>query len=193
VPVVARSRHLGLAEAVAAIERSADRAARQRCRRLPNLDFQARCACGYDGQAAYASEALSEFEGQRLRLEEQLGLFFADDRIRSRVQAWVDQGIGSLAGARAYLEGAEPWPAVADLGALDDCLAGVEVVRSVPLSLVTRLLTERTWEPSALARAFAALVESWGAERVRFEPGPAGDDRDREPQPPTARDHNRFP
>jgi hypothetical protein len=168
-PAVASSRHAAVGEELRRLGEARERAARLRCRGLSNLDYQIRCACGFDGARAAVTEPLDGFEAARAGLEDALRAFFAREDVRDRVRSWVEQGVERSAGTDAYLAGDAPWPDPANLRAFDEHLAGVDVIHREPVDRVVALLTERTWEPEALSRAFAALVRDLGADRIRFE------------------------
>ena len=53
-PAVARARHVGLIDDLRALTDLQARARAQRCGGLGNLEFQARCACGFDGETGQA-------------------------------------------------------------------------------------------------------------------------------------------
>ncbi|MDI7268047.1 MAG: hypothetical protein QME96_08640, partial [Myxococcota bacterium] len=168
-PGVASSRHAAIGDELRALRGARERATRGRCRALSNLDFQIRCACGFDGERAPVAEAIAAFDAARARLEEGLREFFAREEVRVRVRSWVAQAVERSAGTAAYVAGETPWPDVADVRAFDEHLSGLEIVRREPVDRVVALLTERTWEAEALARALAAFLRDLGADRIRFE------------------------
>lgn len=169
-PRVARSRHLGLDDALRTAEEARAALRTGRCRRAPDLRFQTRCPCGFDGeQAPAAVAARAALDEARGRVEEELAHFFAQDRVRSRVRAWLTEGLEVDPEAQRFVEGAAPWPGVEDLAAFDEHLAGVEVVRRVGVDELVDALGGRSWAPEDLAAAFADLVRRGEAARVRLE------------------------
>ena len=108
------------------------------------------------------AEALDEIDRLAERIDAELRRFFADAGVRARV------GERGLDGSAAYLEGAAPWPEVADLNAFDRQLAGLDVVTEVDLGAVLGVLRAHAWEPAALAAALGDLFARLGATRLRF-------------------------
>ncbi len=161
-PPVARSRHLGLDDALRAFERARRDAVR--CPGLSKLDFQSRCACGFDGEAAPAGDALAALAAARDRIEAEMALFFGRADVRERVRAWAEVEPGVRADA--------DWPAVANLAAFDEVLAGVEVVARLDLPALAAHLAGKAWSPAEAVREFERWVTSRGATRVRFEVAP---------------------
>jgi hypothetical protein len=174
-PEVARSRHTGLAPAVASHAAALATAERARCARLANLDFQVACDCGFDGTRAPVEDALSAVADLTDRIVRDLRAFFAQDRVRARVRGWLDAGLDAEAGARAYLDGTAGWPEVHNLAAFDEHMAGVDVIRRIGAADLARALGGRTWEPAALVRAFEDYVRRCDATGLRIE-GPGDDD-----------------
>lgn len=175
LPGVARSRHTGLTDVVARHAAALAAAERARCARLANLDFQVACECGFDGERAPIEDVLASLGELADRVERDLRTFFAQAQVRTRVRGWVDAALESPAGARAYLDGAADWPEVHNLAAFDEHLAGVDVIRRIGIADLTHELGGRTWEPTALIRAFDDFVRRFDATGIRLE-GPVDDD-----------------
>ncbi len=167
-PAVARSRHLGLAETLAALDETRRTAEARRCRGLVNLDFQPVCTCGFDGDRAPTEAELKRFEELRERIESALRVFFRQDSVRARLRAWTDEGHERNAATQAYLEGRADVPEIANVELFDRHLAGIELVKEVDIEPVLALLAERPWERSALVAAFDELLGRHGAARLRF-------------------------
>ncbi len=167
-PAVARSRHLGLDEALGALDRARAAALKMRCRGLVNLDFQPVCTCGFDGETAPIREELARFDQARERIEEALRRFFEQEPVRARLREWVEGGLERNAVTQAYLEGRAPVPQVDNLELYDRHMAGVELVKELDVGPVVELLTDRTWERRALVAAFDQLLGRSGAARLRF-------------------------
>ncbi|HET7506044.1 MAG TPA: DUF6079 family protein [Kofleriaceae bacterium] len=174
-PDVARSRHTGLADLVTRHAAALAGAERARCTGLANLDFQVACDCGFDGARAPIEDALAGAAELADHIERDLRAYFAEDRVRTRVRAWVDAGLDPAAGARAYLQGAAAWPEVQNLAAFDEHMAGLDVIRRLGIADLARELGGRTWEPPALVRAFEDLLRRHDATGIRIE-APAEDD-----------------
>lgn len=169
-PAVARSKHAGAREAVEAWQRASGRA--RRCGGLGSLDFQSRCACGFDGERAPAGEALDEMAALRERIERELRAVFGQPEVRARVRSWAEMEPQAL----RYAEGAADWPDVDDLRGFDEHLSGVDLVRTVDAGALLAGLGGRTWEPGELARTLAERLGETGGRRVRIaEPEPPPD------------------
>lgn len=160
-PTVARSRHAGAAEAVDAWQRAHGRA--RRCGGLGSLDFQSRCACGFDGERAPAGDALDEMAALRGRIERELRGVFAQPEVRALVRSWAEIEPSALPCA----EGREDWPTIEDLRGFDEHLSGADVVRTVDTTALLAGLGGRTWEPEALARTLAERLGEVGGRRLR--------------------------
>ncbi len=167
-PLVARSRHLGLAAELAGIEELRLRAQRLRCPSLVNLDFQPVCACAFDGEASPLRDVVAELGALRERVERELGLFFRQDAIRSRVRAWAAEGLEAGPGVSAYLEGKAPFPEVQEVELLDRHLAGADLVAELDAAALAGALGGRTWERRELVKAFEEWLDQFGEKRLRF-------------------------
>ena len=168
-PAVAGSSRLGLADALRGFEAQRSRVRRLRCLGLANLDFQARCTCGFDGERGPADEALGDLREQRVAVEDALEHFFAQASVRARVRSWAAEGVERLPGTLAYLDGDDTsWPEVANLAAFDEHLAGVEVVRDADVGPLVDLIASRTWTPPELLRALSGEIDRLDAPRLRF-------------------------
>lgn len=160
-PAVAWSKHAG-------VDADAWRRAREalrRCAGLGPLDFQSRCACGFDGERAPAGDGLDALAAIRDRVERELRAVFSQAEVRARVRTWAEIEPAAM----AYVEGQADWPTVEDLRGFDEHLGGVDVVRAVGAGALLEGLLDRTWEPAALSSALAERVQAVGARRVRLE------------------------
>jgi hypothetical protein len=167
-PPLARSAHLDLGETLAELERCRGEAERQCCRGLVDLDYQAQCSCGFDGQHAPITETLERFETLREDLETRMRLFFQQDAVKSRLRAWQSEGIEMNSATLSYLQGRRPVPEVRDVAELDRYLSGAELVTRLDIRPVMELLTQRAWEPGALIRELGRLLERHRGKRLRF-------------------------
>ncbi len=176
-PALATSRHLGLGGELETVERLRREAVELRCRGCSELEFRARCRCGFDGERAELSAVVDRFRAARRGLEVAVEAFFATAEVRARVRQWQEQGVEPTTALMPYLAGDRSLPEVSDVAAFDRFLAGVEVVREVPLEQLTEVLGERTWERGQLVAALTRAVEALGLERFRFTsraPAPSG-------------------
>jgi hypothetical protein len=163
LPAVARSKHLGLSALERSLERLRAKAAAERCAGLTNLEFQPFCRCGFDGSRGALDSTLEEFDEAASRLETELRLFFQQDRVKSRVRAWVEQKLELNDGTLAYLEANAGYPEVQNLALFDQHLSGLELAQTVESETLLELLEERVWEKSALKDALERYVERLGA------------------------------
>ncbi|CAM2067882.1 DUF6079 domain-containing protein [Sulfidibacter corallicola] len=167
-PELAHSRHLDLEADVQELERLRARIPTQVCRSLSNLDFQAVCACGFDGVSVPAEESFAMFQTLKERIENRLADFFAQEEVRRQVAAWLDRGIEDHPTTRAYLDHDSAFPEIGDLSLFDQFLGGLQLSREVPLQEVTAILQERVWERHKLLKALDAALAHFGP-RVTFE------------------------
>lgn len=162
LPQVAKSKHLLLGPLAEEVEAAIRRARSARCTGLSALEFQPLCRCGFDGREAPASEMIRQFEDAVLRLEQQLELFFQQDRVKARVRDWVHQGFEVHERTLSYLEGKETLPEVDNVALFDQHLAGLEIVQPVPADKLLDYLGEGPWEQAALRKAFDEFFSSLG-------------------------------
>jgi len=167
-PAVARSRHVELGDALREIESSRGEAERRRCRGLVDLDYQAQCTCGFDGESAPIQAALARFEALREAIETRLRLFFQQERVKARLRQWQRDGVESSEELLAYLGGERDAPEVRDVAALDEYLAGADLAIDVELQPIIATLTQRVWEPTALLEALGRQIQTHGGRRLRF-------------------------
>jgi len=165
---LAASRHLGLEDDMQALEACRQRAGKLRCSGLVNLDFQPCCHCGFDGQASPVVAETVQFETLREKIEQSLGHFFSQEKVRARLRDWVDEGFEVTPATLAYLEKREPLPEVSDLTLFDRHLAGIELVKPVDATEMIDILAERIWQPRQLAGALGAYLDRFGDARLRF-------------------------
>lgn len=167
IPEIARSRHLMADALVREVELLIAQAKTQRCSGLTPLDFQAICRCGFDGSGSPLSETFQRFETAAGRLETEISLFFQQDRVKSKVREWVNQGIEVSTPALSYLEGKSNYPSVENLSLFDQHLSGLELVKPVPAETLLDFLGDRVWEKPALMRALEEFFARAGP-RVSF-------------------------
>ncbi|MCU0292828.1 MAG: DUF6079 family protein [Thermoanaerobaculaceae bacterium] len=174
-PAVATSRHLGLREELTELSACRERAAARRCGGLGSLEFQAICACGFDGETAPVQTELARWEILHDSIESTLRRYFAQPRVGELLRSWHGEGVELSDGLQAYLAGRAPVPEVSDLDAFDRHLAGVEVVEEVDGDELLASIADRTWEPGELARELERLLAGRGDRRLRIarrrEPG----------------------
>lgn len=167
-PPIARSRHVGAAERLAELEAQQRHAERERCRGLVNLDYQPRCACGFDGERGPLDATLAAFDASRAALERELRLFFQQDRVKTRLREWQRQGMELRAETLAYLEGTRPLPEIADVGSFDDALDGVDLAGEIDVTPIIALLQQRLWRSDELLAELGRLFAASGVPRLRF-------------------------
>jgi hypothetical protein len=168
-PPLAVSVHLHLQEALQELEQHRREAYRLRCRGTPNLEFQTRCTCGFDGHSAPAEQELAQIDALRERIETRLERFFSQEQVRERVRDWSQAGGEVNEATQAYLRGEQPLPQITDLGRFDRHLAGVETVRRITAAELLGPLQGRIWSPDELQTALIRQLQGLKAERLRVE------------------------
>jgi hypothetical protein len=176
LPPLAASRHVAPAGELDALSREIKEARGRRCRALVNLEFQPVCSCGFDGEEAPAARELEALAVRAERLVEQTVRFFDQAKVRRRVAEWVEQGLPGSPATRDYLERRAPLPGIDDVELLDRHLAGLDLVRPVPVARVVELCASRTWEPAELLAALGRLLEELGGSRLAFDRGAGPED-----------------
>ncbi|MGI9303501.1 MAG: hypothetical protein ACR2RB_12450, partial [Gammaproteobacteria bacterium] len=167
-PPLAASPHLALGELLAGIDACCLEAARLRCRGLVNLDYQPLCRCGFDGEHAPLGQVLERFESGQKEVENQLRLFFQQDAVKARMQAWQRDGLEMSSGTIAYLQGERSYPEVRDIDLLDRYLAGADLVHELDVAVIDELLVSRVWQPADLIEAARAELDRFDGKRLRF-------------------------
>ncbi len=177
VPSVARSRYLMLSAQVRQLESLLAEARMRRCPGMTSLEFQPFCRCGFDGSQAPLSDTLRRFEEASRQLENELALFFQQDKVKSKVREWVDQGVEVNTPTLSYIEGKRVYPEVEQLPLFDQHLSGMELVRPVEAEELWTLVGDRMWERSALMEALEKFFERAGPRITlrRQEPPPKKD------------------
>jgi len=166
LPKVARSRHVMLADAARELEALMQQAKMQACSGLTPLEFQPICRCGFDGVASPLSETMQRFEAACQRLETELCMFFQQDKVKSKVREWAEQGLELNTSTLSYLEGKAKYPEVDNLQLFDQHLAGLELVKSVPADAFLDLVGGRVWDKAALMNALERFFQRTGARIV---------------------------
>ncbi len=162
-PGIARSRHVMVDGLAREVETLIAQAKNQRCPGLASLEFQPICRCGFDGADSPLSETLRRFETACHRLETEIGLFFQQDRVKSKVREWVNQGLEVTTTALSYLEGKSDYPEVENLSLFDQHLSGLELVKPVRAEALLEFLGERVWEKPDLMRALEQFFDRAGS------------------------------
>lgn len=174
-PALARSRHVAAAAPLEEIDAHRRQAERERCRGLVNLDFQPRCACGFDGEQAPVDAAVQAFETSLAALERHMRLFFQQESVKSRLRDWQRQGVEVRTETLAYLEGTRPIPEIEDIGSFDSTLDGIDLAAEVEVAPVVALMQQRLWRPEELLEELRRLFAGGGARRLRFVSRPGRD------------------
>jgi hypothetical protein len=177
-PPVARSRHLGLRETLDRFVRQQAELRQARCSQLANLDFQSQCSCRFDGEDAPVSERLRSLLAERDRIETDVRAFFAQKKVKDRVESWAALSLESAPGLEAYLAEERAWPEVHDLRTFDEHLANVDIVCTVRGEDLLAYVGDRTWEPSALVGVLSEFVGKLVAPRIRVTAVPRADDEE---------------
>lgn len=144
-----------------------------RCRGTVKLDYQTRCRCGFDGESAPVAPELERLEAAKEKIETAVERFFAQDRVRERVQEWLDGGHEVNESTQAYVRGNRPLPEVRNLALFDRHMAGVETVARLDPRQLLEPLAGKIWEPRDLVAELARRLEGLKSERIRIETGEA--------------------
>ncbi len=162
------SRHLGLAESLAGLHECRTRAAKLRCPGLVNLDFQPSCHCGFDGKRHAIRTELERFDRLRAEVETTMRHFFGQQKVRLRMQKWLEDKIEVNPQTLAYVAQQAEFPEVSDLAIFDQYLAGIELVKEIDSRELLELVAERTWEPADLLRVLQDYLARFKNVRLRF-------------------------
>ncbi|MCA9264304.1 MAG: hypothetical protein KDA60_10670 [Planctomycetales bacterium] len=164
-----QSRHLGLENELLELDVCRRRAQQHQCRSLVNLDFQPVCHCGFDGRQSPLASDLERFERLRDLIETGTRQFFAQDKVRQRVQEWVDEQMEVTPPTLDYLAGSVPVPQITDVTLFDRFMGGVESVRSFSIQDVVAILTAKTWDARRLAEELGRFFHKYGTSRLRAD------------------------
>ena len=177
IPAVSHSKHLAAAPLARELESLIAEAKRMRCSGLTPLDFQPFCRCGFDGSESPLSGILRRFEETAGQLEKEISLFFQQDKVKSKVREWVDQGMEMSMPTLSYLEGKADRPEIGNLSLFDQHLSGLELAKPLRAGQLLDLLGERVWEKGALLKALDDFFERIGPRIAlrREEPSPKQD------------------
>ena len=175
-PAVAASRHLGLKDVRDQFFQLQERARANRCTGLSDLEFQAMCRCGFDGQRASISELMEPLKDCVDRLESSVAGFFQQEKVREKVSDWLDSGVESNEQTLAYVVGNQPYPHIENLALFDQHLAGIELFSETDPTPIIDVLFERVWERQLLQQKLQAQVARL-APRISFKK-PGNTERD---------------
>ena len=170
IPAVARSRHLMLSQQIRQLESLLAEARSRRCPAMTSLDFQPSCRCGFDGSDSPLSDTLRRFEAASRQLEGELSLFFQQDKVKSKIREWVNQGVELNTPTLTYVEGGRPYPEVEQVSLFDQHLSGLELVRPVDAESLWSLMEGQVWEKPALMKALDRFFEQAGPRVVLRRP-----------------------
>ncbi|MCI0653637.1 MAG: DUF6079 family protein [Methylococcaceae bacterium] len=167
-PLVAVSQHIGLGDTVKRIRELQQRAARQRCRGLVNLDYQPLCSCGFDGESAPFANLIDECEKLQQEAEAKLESFFQQDQVKEAIGAWRHSADPTQADLTQYLSGSRVIPEIRDLSWFDRNLSGDAILADVDVSSIVALIEDRVWVPEALQKALNEHLGRYAGRRIRF-------------------------
>ncbi len=162
LPPTAGSRHLNVGPLVREVESLVAEAKRLRCAGPTPLDFQATCRCGFDGSGSPLTAVLRRFETVSGRLEQEIRLFFEQDKVKAKVREWVEQGLGANTQTLSYLEGRSGIPQVENLPLFDQHLSGLELAKPVRADDLLNFIGDRVWESDALLKALNEFFQRAG-------------------------------
>ena len=167
-PLIASSRHLGLADALTNLQSYRKEAEQQKCRGLVNLDYQPMCTCGFDGKVSPIAKTLEQFEALQGEIENQLRLFFQQDTVKAQIRDWKQHGFELTDGTTSYLAGSQPVPEITDITLFDQHLSGVKLTQEVAVTLFDDIFTKRVWEPTDLQKALEQHLSRYKGKRLHF-------------------------
>jgi hypothetical protein len=167
-PSIARSRHVGVESLVAELEGLQQRASREKCTGLGSLEFQPLCRCGFDGGESPLAATLRSFEAAHEQLEKELCLFFSQDKVKAKIQQWVDQKLEMNGKTLAYLEAQSAYPTIENLPLFDQHLSGIELTRNVSSETFFDRLLGHPWEKASLLKEIEQLFNRYGP-RICFQ------------------------
>jgi len=150
-PNVAGSRHLGLTAELAELRQCRSACTELRCTGFSDLEFRARCSCGFDGETANTSAHLARFNELKEKIEQELRLFFQQDRVRQRIHEYKEKKLEVNQGILDYLETKTAVPDVKEISLFDQHLAGLELVEEIPASELVALCGDTVWRPQELS------------------------------------------
>ncbi|MDJ0766388.1 MAG: DUF6079 family protein [Myxococcota bacterium] len=163
------SRHLGLADDLAAFSSLQKEVSAKQCRKLSNLDFQPVCTCGFDGTDAPITEHLERLASLERRITQATNGYFAQQGVKKRISAWVEDGLQTTPTTLAYLDGKADLPQIDDLALLDQHLAGLDLVETIDLESVFSALKGRTWQHQDALLTIEQSLSAYNTKRLRFE------------------------
>jgi hypothetical protein len=162
VPTAARSSHFAGGEPARDIEALLAEARSSRCCGLAALDFQPLCRCGFDGKKAPLDETLARFDSAADALQKDLGLFFQQDKVRSKMRDWLEKKIEIKERTLQYLEGKAAYPDVDSIELLDQHLSGLDLVHNLTSEELLGAIGDQVWQKQELMKALDRLFDRYG-------------------------------
>ncbi len=160
-PGISRSQHMGLADELMQFEQLKNLISTKICRGIDNLDYQAFCHCGFDGEQADVVNDLQKLQQLKQHIERQLEHFFQQNKVKQRIKEWSQQGVESNPATQKYIAGKEKIPEINELELFDSYLGGVEISHVIDSNQLIDVVCDTQWEPDKLAHALQKWVENF--------------------------------
>ncbi len=167
VPSAARCRLIGRDLAGTEMDALRNKAQSERCTGLTSLEFHPLCRCGFDGTGSSMAATLQAFDLARVALEQKLTLFYQQNKVKERIQQWVDQKLEVNEATLAYLNGKAEWPEIENLSLFEQHLSGIELVHPVAAEEFWERLANHPWDRESLIHEIGQLFHRHGP-RVNF-------------------------
>jgi hypothetical protein len=186
IPLVAKSRHLGLKLEVMSCEVKWTQLKRSECTGISSLDFLPICRCGYEVSVLPGAhpivDLLVEYQSQHLSILDSVEQFFAQSEVKAKISEWQEsqslladtQSSGKLIEDKLiesklnqqreqialYLEGKIKFPDISDVSGFEEALAGAKVIHKVSSAEFFAIYKNKTvWRKTELANEFQTWLQ----------------------------------
>ncbi len=160
-PAVSQSRHVGLSDELMRYEQIRKHISSKICRGIANLDYQAFCHCGFDGEQAHVENDLQQLRHLKQTIEHQLQHFFQQNKVKQRISQWSREGVERNSRTQEYIAGNEKLPEITELDLFDSFMSGVEITHEIDGQNFVKQFADTQWEPKALATAMQHWVDGF--------------------------------
>ncbi len=160
-PEISRSQHMGLEDELMQFERLKNQMGKKICQGIDNLDYQAFCHCGFNGEQADVLDELKKLEQLKQHIERQLKHFFQQNKVKQRIKEWSQQGVEVNPATQKYIAGKEKIPEIKELDLFDSYLGGVEISHVIDSNQLIDAVCDTQWEPDKLAHTLQKWVDNF--------------------------------